>query len=241
MKVKKKKKEFGYFYTLSPGDPEKNMEVFNKNMATGDAPEGTPSGSVAEDLNEAQKKNEYEITYITRSDDKTNKGWVKAYSEKQAALVFRKANKDVYRIVDIKCIEDHSKDDGEQLSLFEASLLEMPIESDHRLTLISIIHLVAEINKDFAEKYSYLIDLADNKENVIIHHAKGGYSDNKKKTHKIPNDQTIQNAALIRTGLSHPQTLDINNLSPKDGISFLRLLQYLAEAKEALDKYTKEL
>lgn len=36
-------------------------------------------------------------------------------------MLFKKSNKNVYRIVSINCVEDHSKDDGEQLSLFETT------------------------------------------------------------------------------------------------------------------------
>lgn len=72
-----------------------------------------------ESINESQKKNEYEVTYIDRDTDSVTKGFVQAYSTKQAALIFKKQRKDVYKILSIECVEDHSKDDGEQLSLFE--------------------------------------------------------------------------------------------------------------------------
>lgn len=120
MKRKNKlKKEMGYFYSMSPGDPELNAEIFNHNTNTGDIPTGTTSGpAMAEDLIDEAKKNEYEVTYIDRDTDSVTKGFVQAYSTKQAGLVFRKTHKDVYRILSIDCVEDHSKDDGEQLSLF---------------------------------------------------------------------------------------------------------------------------
>ena len=41
-----------------------------------------------ESLNEAQKKNEYLITYIDRDTDSVTRSFVDAYSTKQAALVF---------------------------------------------------------------------------------------------------------------------------------------------------------
>lgn len=107
MKVKKKNKkhEMGYFYSMSPGNPEYNANAFNQvNMGA---------------LSESQKKNEYEIKYIPRNDDTIITSYIEAYSEKQAALLFRKNNKNIYRIVSIVCIENN--EDGEQLSLFETA------------------------------------------------------------------------------------------------------------------------
>lgn len=50
-KRNKKESEFGYFYTLSPGDPKLNADIFNSNTDVGNIPIGTPSGaSVAEGL-----------------------------------------------------------------------------------------------------------------------------------------------------------------------------------------------
>ena len=123
----------------------------------------------------------------------------------------------------------------------KSKLLEMPTRSDYRLTLISIIHFVAKINEDFAKKYEHFIGLSSNKENVQIHHIKGDYIDNIGETHKIPKNQNIYNVAIIRKGLSHPQTLDINNLPPEDGISFIDLFKYIADSKDALESYIEEL
>lgn len=72
-----------------------------------------------ESLTEAQKQNEYQITWLDYKDRKYF-SHVKAYSEKQAAYMFRK-NKGrgvVAKILSIDCIDDHSKDDGEQINMF---------------------------------------------------------------------------------------------------------------------------
>lgn len=70
-------------------------------------------------LQEAQKKNIYEITYIDNSDNKSF-ATVPAYSKNQAALILKKKEgyKNVRRIISIDCVEDNSINDGEQLSLF---------------------------------------------------------------------------------------------------------------------------
>ena len=114
---KKKKPYMGYFYQMSPGNPEYNAKAFNHVMGTGEMPTEADMGC-SESINEAKKKNKYEIIYVTRSDDRTAFGQIEAYSEKQAALLFRRQNKNIFRIVAINCIEDNSIDDGEQLSLF---------------------------------------------------------------------------------------------------------------------------
>lgn len=45
---KKKKSEFGWFYQLSPGNPEYNMDAFNHSMDVGSVP---TSGSMSESVN----------------------------------------------------------------------------------------------------------------------------------------------------------------------------------------------
>jgi len=131
MKFKKKKKgSMGYFYSLSPGDPKLNAEIFNNNMDNGECLQGSPSGPISE----SQKKNEYLITYIDRDTDSVTKGFVKAYSVKQAGLVFRKQRKDVYKILSIECVEDHSKDDGEQINMFEGSRKQDEIKTEYENT-----------------------------------------------------------------------------------------------------------
>jgi len=141
---KKKKSEFGWFYQLSPGNPEYNMNAFNHSMDVGSVP---TSGSMGESLDEAIQKNIYEITYIDSNDNST-RAYVEAYSEKQAALVLRKETK-VYKIVNIDCIEDHSKDDGEQLSMF-GEQMKFKIVKDMRENLDSINE---SINKKIKEEF----------------------------------------------------------------------------------------
>lgn len=70
-------------------------------------------------LTESRKKNVYGITYLDKEDNRVYVS-VPAYSEKQAIVILKKTQgyKNVYRILDIECIEDNSIDDGEQLSLF---------------------------------------------------------------------------------------------------------------------------
>ena len=122
MKFKKKKKnQMGYFYSMSPGNPKYNAEMFNHLMGSGDMPEAPSGGSgeaCGESLTEDQKKNTYEIVYLNRYDEK-GYAYIDAYSEKQAAIILKKQRKGIYRILSIDCIEDHSKDDGEQIGLFE--------------------------------------------------------------------------------------------------------------------------
>ena len=108
-KKNKKKHQQGWFVTLG-GNPEKNAEMFNTSMNTGDA----PTSCCSEELNE-QLKNEYEVCYLDYKDHKYFT-YIDAYSEKQALLILRKTTKGVRRVVYINCIKDHSQDDGEQLS-----------------------------------------------------------------------------------------------------------------------------
>ena len=87
-------------------------------------------------LEEARKKNIYGITYLDKNDNKTYVS-VPAYSEKQAIVILKKTQgyKNVYRILDIECIEDNSIDDGEQLSLFSEDMKFKVIESlDNKIT-----------------------------------------------------------------------------------------------------------
>lgn len=69
-------------------------------------------------LTESKRKNIYGITYLDKEDNKVYVS-VPAYSEKQAVIILKKTQgyKNVYRILDIECIEDNSIDDGEQLSM----------------------------------------------------------------------------------------------------------------------------
>ena len=136
---KKKKSELGWFYQLSPGNPEYNMNAFNHSMDVGSVP---TSGSVGESLDEAIQKNIYEITYIDSNDNSTI-AYIEAYSEKQAALVLRKETK-VYKILNIDCIEDHSKDDGEQLSLFGEKKMKFKIRKN--------------INESISNKWNYVVE-----------------------------------------------------------------------------------
>lgn len=117
-KKNKKKHQQGWFVTLG-GNPEKNAEMFNTATNTGDA----PTSGCSEGLNE-QLKNEYEICYLDYKDHKYFT-YIDAYSEKQAALIFRKTNKHVKKIVYIDCIKDHSQDDGEQLKLFKEETMKV--------------------------------------------------------------------------------------------------------------------
>ena len=126
MRKKKKKGAFGWFQTMSPGNPEYNAKMFNHLMGQGDMPTEADMNAnvmggeaVGESLTEAQKMNEYQITWLDYKDRKYF-DHIKAYSEKQAAYMFRK-NKGrgvVAKILSIDCIDDHSKDDGEQIGLF---------------------------------------------------------------------------------------------------------------------------
>lgn len=74
-------------------------------------------------LSEAAKKNIYSIKYLDKNQNKSF-ATVPAYSKNQAALILKKTEgyNNVYRILDIECIEDNSIDDGEQLSLFEEDM-----------------------------------------------------------------------------------------------------------------------
>lgn len=74
-------------------------------------------------LKESKDKNTYKIYYISKSTDLTTSAIIHAYSEKQAELLLRKVSNDIYHIIRIECIEDHSNDDndgdGKQLSMFD--------------------------------------------------------------------------------------------------------------------------
>ena len=72
MKFKKKKKnQMGYFYSMSPGNPKYNAEMFNHLMGSGDMPEA-PSGSGGEACGESLIKEDLTNMYKLTKDTKYN-------------------------------------------------------------------------------------------------------------------------------------------------------------------------
>ena len=181
MKFKKRKKnELGYFQTIGYTDPKANMKMFNAMMGSGDPPtkadmDMSSGEGMGEELTEAQQKNIYEITYIDSNDNST-RAYIEAYSEKQAALILRKETR-VYRIVNIDCVEDHSKDDGEQLSLFETKSLTNISKTD-KMILFAYLN---SANTEGSQKSlrAYLCRNRLNKEDdpsLVVHHIDADHS-----------------------------------------------------------------
>ena len=119
-------------------------------------------------------------------------------------------------------------------------LVETPIRSDYRYTLISIIMFTALVNKEFETAYKTLIDSADDKNNIEVHHIRDGYIQLDDK-HKKPVNQNIENIALLIKGKKHPQTLEVDTLSPDEGITLIKLFSYLAKSKDEIERYQEEL
>ena len=199
MKKKKKLKK----QPISGGNPQIALDVFNNNLGTIGQPSMSPTadGGMGESLNEA-KANRYKIVYIDKHYDRTSVGYINAYSEKQAAYMFRRQN-DVYKIIDIQCVEDNSVKDGEQISLFEDVLNEASMSDieQHITRLLPMCTVSRGTNKN-----SIFIETPLHRKYVIPLQIKTTKTSTDYSTKRFTGNGKVINGILIdsSTGTSYP-------------------------------------